>query len=277
MRASLDIYDLVTGQSQTILQSDTLIEAPNWDPTGAGFLVNAEGRLYRVPTDAPRLVPVDTGDLTRCNNDHAFTRDGGQILFGCHRGNGAELFAMPAQGGAARLISPQPPTWLHGLAPDGSGMVYVAARGDKTVIDVYTKTWDGPETRLTHGHGMCDGPDYSADGRQIYYNCDRTGHAQIWVMQADGSDQRQLFADDHVNWFPHPAPDGAHLLYLAYPPGTRGHPRDLPVALCLCAPDGTNRRRILEFTGGQGTLNVPSWSPDGRAFAFIRYHQPQEP
>ena len=274
MRAALEVYTLVTQTVRTVLHSDLLIEAPNWDPTGAGFLVNADGRLYRVPNDAPRLVPVDTGDLMRCNNDHAFTRDGAQILFGCHRGQGAELFAMPAQGGPARLISPQPPTWLHGVTQDG--MVYGAARGDRSVIDIYTKPWDGPETRLTQGIGMCDGPDYSADGAHIYYNCDRTGHAQIWRMTADGTDQHQLCADDHVNWFPHPSPDGAHLLYLAYPPGTRGHPRDLPVALCLCNPDGTNRRRILKFTGGQGSLNVPSWSPDGAAFAYIRYTQPQE-
>jgi len=274
MRSSLEVYDLATATFRIVLQSDAVIEAPNWHPDG--FLVNSDGRLFRVPHNEPRLVPLDTGDLIRCNNDHAFTRDGAKILFGCHRGKGAELFAMPVAGGSPRLISPEPPTWLHGVAPDGAGMVYCAARGDKTRIDVYTKIWDGAERRLTMAEGMCDGPDYSADGSEIYYNCDRTGHAQIWVMNSDGSDQRQLFADDHVNWFPHPSPDGAHVLYLAYPPGTQGHPRDLPVSLCLMSPDGTNRRRIREFTGGQGSINVPNWSPDGQHFAYIRYQQ-QEP
>jgi Tol biopolymer transport system component len=121
------------------------------------------------------------------------------------------------------------------------------------------------------GEGHCDGPDYSPDGSLIYYNCDRGGHAQIWVMAADGSGQRQLFADDQVNWFPHPSPDGRLLVYLAYPPGTLGHPADLDVALVLCDPDGGNRRRVREFTGGQGTINVPSWSPDASAFAYVRY------
>ncbi|MBC7736489.1 MAG: PD40 domain-containing protein [Candidatus Saccharibacteria bacterium] len=274
MRSSLEVYDLATGTCRVVLQSDALIEAPNWQSDG--FLVNSDGRLFRVPHDNPRLVAVDTGLLIRCNNDHAFTRDGMEILFGCHRGHGAEVFAMPAQGGTPRLISPEPPTWLHGVAPDGSGMVYCAARGDKARIDVYTKTWTGPERRLTMGEGMCDGPDYAADGARIYYNCDRSGHAQIWVMNVDGTNQHQLFADDQVNWFPHPSPDGLHVLYLAYPPGTLNHPRDLPVALCLMDPDGRNRRRILEFTGGQGSINVPNWSPDGQHFAFIRYQQ-QEP
>jgi Tol biopolymer transport system component len=140
------------------------------------------------------------------------------------------------------------------------------------VIDVYTIGVDGGgEVRLTQGEGHCDGPDYSADGGRIYYNCDRGGHAQIWVMAADGVGQRQLFADDCVNWFPHPSPDGRHLLYLAYPPGTLGHPADLPVALVLCDPEGGNRRRVREFIGGQGTINVPSWAPDGSAFAYVRY------
>ena len=146
----------------------------------------------------------------------------------------------------------------------GRGWPMSAARGGRRVIDVYTIGVEGgEEVRLTQGEGHCDGPDYSADGARIYYNCDRGGHAQIWVMAADGAGQRKLFADDYVNWFPHPSPDGRHLVYLAYPPGTLGHPRDLPVALVLCDPDGGNRRRGRAFTGGQGTINVPSWAPDG--------------
>jgi Tol biopolymer transport system component len=139
------------------------------------------------------------------------------------------------------------------------------------VIDVYVQAQGRPERCLTQGEGHCDGPEFSADGTQIYYNCDRGGHAQIWVMGADGRNQRQLFADDYVNWFPHPSPDGQHILYLAYPPGTQGHPPNLPVALCLVNPDGTNPRRLVEFTGGQGSINVPCWAPDASAFAFVRY------
>ncbi len=251
-----------------------MIEAPNWDPTGAGFLVNMGGRLYRVPVERPRLVLLDTGALDRCNNDHGFSPDGQSIAFCCHRGNGAEMFLMPAGGGEAALIVPDAPSWFHGWHPAGHSVVYVAARGGKRVIDVCKKALNGPEILLTGSEGQCDGPEFSADGARIYYNCDRGGHAQIWVMQADGSGQRQLFADDRVNWFPHPSPDGRHILYLSYPPGTEGHPRDLQVALCLMDPDGQNRRRVVEMTGGQGSINVPCWAPDGGAFAYIRYRLP---
>lgn len=270
-RSSLEVYEIASGQSRVAFATEELIEAPNWDPLGGGFLVNGGGRLFRVPWDRPRLVPVDTGALLRCNNDHGFSPDGTRIAFSCHRENGAEMFVMPASGGEARVISPRAPSWFHGWAPDGGAVVYAAARGERREVDICVISLGGVERRLTWGEGHSDGPDFSADGTRVYYNSDRGGHAQIWVMGADGAGQRQLFGDEYVNWFPHPSPCGRHVVYLAYPPGTLGHPRDLPVALCLMDPDGGNRRRVVEMNGGQGSINVASWAPDGGAFAYMRY------
>lgn len=272
MKSFLEIYTLATGTSHLVLKTEGVIEAPNWDPSGDTLLINGGGKLYRVPLMAPRLIWVDTGFAERLNNDHGISPDGSQIVISNHRGHGSEIFLLPAGGGEPQQVLPDAPSWWHGWSPDGKRLAYVAARGGSRIIDVYTIAVEGgPQTRLTMGEGHCDGPDYSADGARIYYNCDRDGHAQIWVMNVDGTNQRKLFADDCVNWFPHPSPDGAHLLYLAYPRGTTGHPANLPVALCLTTPEGQDRRRILEFTGGQGTINVPCWSPDSKAFAYVRY------
>jgi Tol biopolymer transport system component len=271
MASSLEIWTVATGQSRVILQTDLHIEAPNWDPVADSLLVNEGGRLFRVPLSRPELVPVETGFADRCNNDHGISPDGKTIALSHHTDKGSEIFLMPSGGGVPQPVTRNAPSWWHGWSPDGARLAYVGARGNR-IVDVFTIGVEGGnEVRLTNGEGHCDGPDYSSDGSQIYYNCDRDGHAQIWVMQADGSKQRKLFADDFVNWFPHPSPDGRHLVYLAYPPGTLGHPANLPVALCLCDPNGENRSRLVEFTGGQGTINVPSWSPDGSAFAFVRY------
>ncbi len=272
MKSHLAIWDLAQKRAQTILTVDHRIEAPNWHPSGAHLLVNADGRLFRVSLATPGLEPVETGIAGRCNNDHGYSPDGSTLAFCCHRGQGAEMFLSPATGGPARLISNAPRTWFHGWSPDGATLVFAAARGEGRSVDIYSQpVMGGTERRLTHGKGHSDGPDFGHDGQLIYWNSDSDGHAQIWVMAADGSAQRRLFSDDHVNWFPHPSPCGRLLIYLAYPPGTEGHPADLPVAIVLCRPDGTDRRRIIEVTGGQGTMNVPNWSPDGRAFAFVHY------
>ncbi|MFC3086003.1 TolB family protein [Tabrizicola soli] len=272
MRSVIETFELATGKVREVLALEGRIEAPNWAPSGDWLLVNGVGRLFRVPLDAPALIPMETGAAIRCNNDHGFSPDGGTIFLGSHHeGQGAQIYRMPAKGGDLARASLEAPSWWHGISPDGKTLTYVAARGGRRVIDVYTLRSGAEEQRLTHGEGQSDGPEFSADGRRIYYNCDRTGQAQIWVMAADGRGQRQLFRDDCVNWFPHPSPDGRHLLYLAYPPGTEGHPADLPVALVLCDPEGGQRRRVREITGGQGTLNVPCWAPDASAFAYVRY------
>ncbi len=272
MRSSLEIWDMAAGQSWIVLQSADVIEAPNWHPDGKRLLVNGGGRLFWVPLDNPTLVPMDTGFADSCNNDHGISPDGKTIVLSHHRGQGSEMFLVSAKGGEPRLISPDSPSWWHGWSPDGLRHAYVAARGGSRVIDVYTIGVEGgEELRLTQGEGHCDGPDYSPDGSRIYYNCDRDGHAQIWVMAVDGTGQRKVFGDGSVNWFPHPSPDGAHVIYLAYPPGTLGHPADLDVAIWVMDPEGGNRRRLIGFNGGQGTMNVPNWAPDGSAFAYVRY------
>ena len=277
MRSIIETYEVATGRVREVLAVDGRVGAPNWAPnwatSGDWLLVNGEGRLFRVPLAKPKLLGIDSGAADRCNNDHGISPDGATIVLSSHHeGVGSQVYVMPVAGGELRKVSPEAPSWWHGWSPDGARLAYVAARGGRRVIDVYTiAVKGGAEVRLTEGEGQCDGPDYSADGGRIYYNCDRGGHAQIWVMAADGAGQRQLFADDSVNWFPHPSPCGRHLVYLAYPPGTLGHPADLPVALVLCDPEGGNRRRVRAVTGGQGTINVPSWAPDGSAFAYVRY------
>ena len=273
MRSFLEIYSLATGRTTSVLQTERLIEAPNWHPDG-WFLVNGDGRLYRVPLDKPALHPIDTGDAIRCNNDHGFSPDGRRIILSSHTARGSEIFTVPLDGGTPEPVTQNAPSWWHGWSPDGGTIVYAAARGSR-VVDIWAcPATGGDETRLTFGEGHSDGPDYSADGAWVWYNCDRSGHAQIWRVRPDGTGHEQVFADDKVNWFPHPSPDGRHLLYLAYPAGTEGHPRDRAVALVLADADGGNRRVIAEFNGGQGTMNVPNWAPDGSAFAFMRYAPP---
>lgn len=271
MRSELCIFDLGTGRAECVLQTDRLIEAPNWSPDGSFLLVNGDGRLFRVPLAAPDLLAVDTDGLHQLNNDHGFSPDGTMIAFSDKTATGEScIHTIPVGGGKATRITPDVPSYWHGWSPDGGTLAYTARRNGQ--YDIFTcPAAGGDETRLSHGFDHADGPDYSADGQWIWFNGERDGAVDLWRVPADGGDARRMTEDDRVNWFPHPSPCGAHVLYLSYPAGTAFHPRDLDVQLCLMPSDGGASQVLLNIFGGQGSINVPCWAPGGGRFAFMRY------
>ena len=270
MRSSLEIYDLSLGTSRVVHQTDMLIEAPNWDGARGSLVVNGEGQLFRVGIESGEIAPVVTEGLTHLNNDHGISPDGSRLVVSDNiPGRGSVIYTLPASGGVPERVTDEPGAYWHGWSPDGETLAFCGKRHGR--FDIYTvPVGGGPERLLTTG-GHNDGPDFSPDGDWIWFNSDRSGHAQIWKMRADGSECRQVTDDAFANWFPHPSPDGAHILYLRYPEGTEQHPRDKDGGLVLMTPDGNEVREVLRFNGGQGSINVPCWSPDGRAFAYMRY------
>jgi Tol biopolymer transport system component len=270
LRSILEIRERATGRRRIVLESERLLEAPNWSPDGASLIVNGDGRLWRVALDGPAgLEPIDTGFADACNNDHGFSPDGSRLAISHNAGGVSTIYVLPAGGGVPVQVTTRNPSYWHGWSPDGARLAYCGDRDG--AFDIYTIAMEGgEELRLTRAAGHNDGPDYAPDG-SIWFNSDRTGSAQIWRMEADGSRPEAVTDDGFVNWFPHPAPDGSAVLYLAYPAGVTGHPRDLDVALRLTDPDGRNPRTVVELFGGQGSINVPCWAPDASAFAFMRY------
>ncbi|WP_265499463.1 TolB family protein [Paracoccus beibuensis] len=262
-RSSLEVMDIGTGRPRVILRTDKLIEAPNWHPHG-WFLVNGDGRLWQA--DASGLRPIRMPHDERCNNDHGFLPDG-RIVFSSHDGTGAGIHVWDGTG--VTPLEMARPSWWHGA--HGGLLTYACARGDRVVRIAISDLSGNEEIVLTPADAHHDGPDFSSCGQFIWFNSDATGHAQIWRMRRDGAEAGVVFEDDNVNWFPHPSPCGRHVVYLAYEPGTEEHPRDRDVALWIMRPDGSDRRKLLDVHGGQGTLNVPCWSPDGTSVAFMRY------
>ena len=270
MRSFLEIYDLASGTFRVVLETERLIEAPNWDGVRGDLIVNGEGRLFRVSLETGGMVHVPTPGLTHLNNDHGIAPDGSRLIVSDNMpGRGSVMYFLPIDGGEPRQINKVPGAYWHGWSPDGATLAFCGKRDGR--FDIYTMpAAGGPEVRLTDA-GHNDGPDFSPDGAWIWYNSDRTGHAQIWKMRADGSEDQQVTDDAFVNWFPHPSPDGRQVLYLRYPEGTLQHPRDRDVGLVLMSPDGRGAREVRRFNGGQGTINVPCWAPCGGAFAYVRY------
>ncbi|MDI5924955.1 TolB family protein [Rhizobium leguminosarum] len=271
MRSSVEIYNVRTGRAHEVWQTEKLVEAPNFSPDGSYLLLNGDGLLYRLPLDGGEVVKVDTGFAVNCNNDHGISPDGTKIVISDKTEFGkSAIYTLPIEGGTPRLVTQNLPSYWHGWSPDGRQLAYCGIRDD--VFDIYTISVDGgAETRLTHGEGRNDGPDYSADGQWIYFNSSRTGLMQIWRIHPDGTGLEQVTSDNQGNWFAHPSPSNDKVLILSYDPSVFDHPRDLDVRLRLMDMDGGNLKTLFELFGGQGTINVPCWSPDGDEFAYVRY------
>jgi dipeptidyl aminopeptidase/acylaminoacyl peptidase len=262
------------------------LEAPNWFPDQSSTLYfNNGGRLYKIQAEPPGTAPnpnrlkapepVDLGILTRINNDHGVTADGKMwaISDQSQTVNGQRpslIYAVPTGGGAKRLTE-KGPSYFHGWSPDGKTLAYCAQRNGN--FDVYTISVDGgPETRLTTADGKDDGPEYSPDGQYIYFNSERTGTMQIWRMKADGSEQEAITKDETMErWFPHISPDGKSMVFLTYEKGAGDHPENKDIALRLMDLTTRDVRLLAKLFGGQGTINVSSWSPDSRYLAFVSY------
>ena len=274
MTSYLDIFDLHTGSTTRVLETDRHIEAPNWAPDGTWLLVNGGGRLFRVPFDSPELQEIDTGFADRCNNDHGISADGQTIILSHHTEDGPLIYTVPVSGGTPTLITPEPRCYWHSWSPDGTRIAYTAKRGG--IFGISTCALDGSdERRLTPSKGFSDGPDYTANGEWIWFNGELDTTMQLWRVRPDGSDLEQMTEDERVNWFPHPNPVTGEVLYLAYESGTEGHPPEREVELRLLDPETGQKHTLIPLFGGQGTINVPCWSPDGGRFAFMHFSRPK--
>ena len=273
----LVVAEAASGKTVVIYDTQELIEAPNWTLDGKWLVYNADGRLFRIaPDGSAGPQRIATAPVENLNNDHVLAPDGKTVFVSANDGH---LYVVPLTGGVPKKVSSDQGAgyrhYLHGISPDGLTLTYVAYTPGPVMRLAVMPAAGGPVTYLTDGACPVDGPEYSPDGKWLYYNGEgaarRPGHAQIFRMRPDGSGVEQLTHDDRVNWFPHLSPDGKQMCYISFPQGTLGHPADKDVILRLANPDGSNMRDFDAFNGGQGTINVPSWAPTSDRFAYVRY------
>ncbi len=273
IECTLETISIASTDRKVIYHSKEHIEAPNWHPTGQTILFNSTGRIFSIPVKGGNLTQIATGALSRSNNDHGVSPDGKTLVISDQtQSGGSRIYTLPIEGGTPQLITKLAPSYWHGWSPDGKTLAYCASRSGE--FDIYTiPVSGGEETRLTTTAGLDDGPDYSPDGKSIYFNSDRTGKMHIWRMNTDGSEQTQITNDEFNNWFPHPSPDGRWIVFLSFANDVQGHPANKDVSLRLMSLADGKIKTLAKLFGGQGTLNVPSWSPDSRNFAFVSYQQ----
>ena len=276
--STLETVPVVSGDRRVAYVAPVHFEAPNWSRDGSYFLFNQEGGIYRLALNGNLPVRIDTGPETRCNNDHGMSPDGTRIAISDSSQTGKSMvYTLPIAGGIPRQITANAPSYWHGWSPDGSTLAFTGQRGDK--FDIYSISVNGgEEKRLTTAEGLDDGPEYAPDGTWIYFNSERSGHMQIWRMHPDGSSQEQVVTDESNDWFPHISPDGKWMIFLSYEKGVSGHPADKDVTLNLMSMTDKTTHPLAKLFGGQGTINVPSWSPDSARVAFVSYeYLPDQP
>jgi hypothetical protein len=273
--STLEVVPIASTDRRVVYTAPSHFEAPNWLPGDFGFLVNESGKIERIGAkgEAPVLVP--TGNLDQINNDHVLSPDGKLVAVSDNtEPGGSRIYTLPLTGGQPRKITPDAASYAHGWSPDGATIAFCGERNGE--FDIYTIPAEGDpktdaEKRLTTAKGLDDGPNYSPDGKYIYFNSERTGHMQIWRMLADGSQQEQVTHEATNDWFAHISPDGKWMVYLAYGPEVTGHPPEKNVTLQLMSLADGKTSLLAQLFGGQGTMNVPSWSPDSAQLAFVSY------
>lgn len=274
----LETINVSDGKRKIIYEKSGRFEAPNWMPDGNRLLFNMDGSLYSIPVSGGVPEKLNTGFANRINNDHGISFNGKLLAISHSRegmpGGGSTVYVLPLKGGNPGLITENTPSYWHGWAPDNKEVVYVAQRDGKKIYNIYRNSIKGgKEVALTNiGPGEhVDGCEYTPDGKYIYYNGSHNGNMQIWRMKPDGSGREQLTFDEYNNWFPHISPDGKWIVLISFPPeiDKNSHPSYKRVMLRLMPVSGGEIKVIAYLYGGQGTINVPSWSPDSKQIAFV--------
>lgn len=277
--------DVETGEETVLHEFPGIIEAPNWLNDGNTLLYNADGKIYRYEIDKDHVEQVDTGFCVQCNNDHVPSPDNQLLAVSCmppELTDGtyeSHIYVLPMTGGEPKDLTGPGLSYLHGWSPDGKELAYCAFRKKPEEeimrIEICTIPSDGgKETCLTDGKGYNDGPEYSPDGKHIWFNSTRSGLMQVWRMNRDGSGLTQMTDSDANNWFGHVSPDGKHVIYLTFAKGELEPNEHLPnmyVSLGMMDYDGQNKKKLLDLFGGQGSINVNSWAPDSRRIAYVKY------
>jgi Tol biopolymer transport system component len=274
--SNLEILDLESGKRKVLLRSAHSIQAPNWTVDGKYLIYNSNGFLYTYELETGAVSRLETGFANSNNNDHVLSFDGRHLGISHHdpeEDGRSTIYTLPVEGSREpRRITRKGAgsSYLHGWTPDGTSLLFTGQRNGQ--YDIYGVSIDsGEETQLTDTPGLDDGPEMDPEGKFIYFNSNRTGTMQIWRMKPDGSEQEQLTFDSWNDWFPHIAPDGKSMIFLSF--GTDvdsgDHPFYKHVVLRTMPITGGQPTIVAYIYGGQGTINVPSWSPDGKRVAFV--------
>ncbi len=207
-RGEADLYavNVDDGKGYTISQYPGLDTAAAWSPDGRYLAVtlsmkdrNPDIYIIRRNGEIVERLTFHPGiDTSPC-----FAPTGRQLAFISDRLGSPQIYITDAEGlNATRLPIPQTYTDSPAWSPRGDRIAYAARSGGGT-YDIFVATLDGSIVeQLTFGWGSNENPRWSPDGRQIVFSSTRSGQRAVYVMLANGSNQRRLTPKDRMCFYP---------------------------------------------------------------------------
>jgi Tol biopolymer transport system component len=203
--------------------------------------------------------------------DAAFPGVNGRISYTSNRDGNGNLFSIFPDGtDFQRLTTDAGDDAQSAWSPDGNRIAFRSRRDGN--YEVYVMNADGSgQTRLTTtltgtatNPPSSSQPNWSPDGQRIIFRSDRSGNYDIWVMNADGSNQTHLLDDPGDDRYPSFSPDCSKVLFRSSRDGdtTAGDPE-----IWVMNADGSDR---MQLTSNEIFDSAPAWSPDGSKIAFER-------
>jgi hypothetical protein len=252
------------------------LQSPNWAPDGKSIYVYENARVMKIPyLDPPaggEPQTINTGKLVGCGGNFGLSPDGKSLAITCAKDKGSphHVFVLPASGGGTPLQVTEGPvsSYFHAWSPDSRTIAFT--RGSASKADIFTvPAAGGPEVRLT-SDTLNDGPDYTPDGKLIYFDSMRSGTLQIWRMRADGSGAEQITDDGNINHSPHVAPDGRTVAFLSQPVLEGPGIGEVTIKV-IDAPNGLIRT-VASFQGNRNSFSTYTWG-DRNHVAFVSYQE----
>lgn len=274
--STLQTVTVASTDARAVYVSAGRIESPVWTHDGSALLFNAEGRIQQIAATGGHPQAVDTGAARHCDSHHAVSPDGQSLALGddTREPGKTAIYVVSLAAGAPiapRRITQVLPAWGPTWSPDGKTLAYTSERDGK--VDIYSSSaTGGTEARLTNGPGRNEAPEFSPDGEFIYFNSSRSGSRQVWRMRPDGSAHEQVTDDAYANLYPHVSPDGKRIVFLSYDKKL-DLPQDTQALLRTMTLADKKTAFLAAFSGGLGSIDAPSWSPDSKRVAFVSYQQ----